>query len=87
MVTKKLMHDVITFCNNYIDNDNIIITITKYATYLHVNIAVWTLDKEKYINQYIGSISKHIHDEVEFNKLKETIKNEVFALLTKLNIE
>lgn len=79
------MHNVITFCNNYIDNDNIIITVTKYANYLHLNVAVCTLDKDKYINKYISSISKYIHNEVEFNKLKETIKDELSQLLIKLN--
>lgn len=85
MITKKLMHDVITFCNNYINNDNIVITIGKYATYLYIDMGVWTLDKNKYINKYIGGISTHIHNEADFNKFKETITDKLSPLLTELN--
>lgn len=79
------MHDVITFCNNYLNNDNVVITITKYATYLYVNIGVWTLDKNKYIDKNIGSVTNHIHNETDFNKFKETIEDELSLLLAQLN--
>ncbi len=87
MITKKLMHDIITFCNNYINNDNIVITIGKYATYSYIDIGVWTLDKNKYIDKYIGGISTHIHNEEELNKFKETIEDKLSSLLAQLNIK
>lgn len=79
------MHDIITFCNNYFNNDNVIITITKYATYLYIDVTVWTLDKNKDIDKYIGSVSKYIYNEADFNKFKETIEDELSLLLAKLN--
>lgn len=85
MITKKLMHDIITFCNNYLNNDNIVINISKYATYLYINFGVWVLDKNKYIDKNIGSTTKYIHSEADFNKFKETIKDELSLLLVQLN--
>lgn len=40
MITKKLMKDIVTFCNKYINNDNILITITKYPKFIIVNFGV-----------------------------------------------
>lgn len=84
MITKKLMHNIITFCNNYINNDNIVISITKFANYLNVDFNVWALDKYKYIDKCIGSIGKSIHNEEEFIKFKQTILEELPKLLERL---
>ena len=36
MITKQLTHNIITFCNNYINNKNIVFSITKYPTFINV---------------------------------------------------
>lgn len=79
------MHNIITFCNNYLNNGNIVITISKYATYLYINFGVWTLDKNKYIDKNIGSVTNYIHNEADFNKFKETIEDKLSLLLAQLN--
>lgn len=83
MFTKKLMHDIITFCNNYINNDNIVITITKYSTFLSINFSVWLLYKNS-IHTYIGAVNKNIHNEKEFIKCKQEILEELPKLLEQL---
>lgn len=84
MITKKLMHDIITFCNNYIDNDNIVINITKYPTFLSIDFAIWTLLDKKYIDKHIKNITRNIHNEKEFIEFKQMILEELPELLEQL---
>lgn len=84
MITKKLMHDIITFCNNYIDNDNIIIGITKYPTFLGIDFTIWTLTNGKHIDTPIGRISKYINNEEDFIEFKPMVLEELPKLLEEL---
>ena len=83
MITKKLMHNVITFCNNYIDNDNIAISVNKYPTFLSIYFAVWTLT-ENHLDNHIGTVNENIHNEEEFIKFKQKILKELPKLLKQL---
>ena len=84
MTIKQLTHKIITFCNNYIDNDNIIFGITKYPTYIAIEFDIWALNDEKYISTHIGLISKYIHNENEFNDFKNKVINELPELLKRI---
>lgn len=83
MTIKQLMHNIITFCNNYIDNKNVIFSITKYPTYIDVRFSVWTI-KEGYINTHIGTINKTVNNENDFNNFKNKVINELPELLEQL---
>jgi len=84
-ITKKLIHDLVTFTNNYIDNPNIVIGISCYSNrYVVSRIEVWSL-KYSYINKHIGSISCHIHNEKEFIKYKQNVLEKLPKLLEQLN--
>lgn len=80
MITKKLLHDIITFCNNYIDNKNILSTITKYPSFISIDIEVWTVSNDAIDNRK-GGISKNIHSENEFIKYKQEVLNQLPLLL------
>ena len=78
------MHDIITFCNNYIDNDNIVISITKYPNFIAIGFGVWKLSNEKRIDIFIGRIDENIHNEKEFIKCKQKVLEELPKLLEQL---
>jgi len=81
MITKKLIHDIITFCNNYIDNKNIIFSITKYSKFIDVGINVWTINDDSFIDKNIGTINSYINDTNDFKKFKEKVLNQLPLLL------
>lgn len=81
MITKKLMHDIIAFCNNYIDNKNIIISITKYSKFIDTAINVWNVNNNGFIENCIGSIYSYIGDINDFNNFKEKVLNQLPLLL------
>lgn len=78
------MHDIITFCNNYINNDNIVIAIIKYPTFISVSFDIWTLSDKRYINKHIGNTTRNIHNKEEFIKFKQKILEELPKLLEQL---
>lgn len=80
MITKQLMHDIITFCNNYIDNKNIVISITKYIRFINVTFSVWSVTNSV-IDKNIGNINSFISDMDTFNKFKEKVLNQLPLLL------
>lgn len=80
MITKKLLHDIITFCNSYIDNKNILFYIAKYPCFISIEIEVWTV-LNNVIDDKRGGISENIHNEKEFIKFKETVLNQLPLLL------
>lgn len=83
MITKKLMHDIITFCNNYIDNKNIVIHISKYPNFLGIDFNIWIL-VENHMDKYIGGVSGNIHNEKEFIEFKQIILEKLPKLLEQL---
>lgn len=80
------MHDIITFCNNYIDNKNILSTITKYPSFISIDIEVWTVSNDA-INNRKGGISKNIHNENEFIKYKQEVLNQLPLLLKQVKTD
>lgn len=84
MITKKLFHDIITFCNNYIDNKNILFGINKYATFIGVGISIWSLDNNDMIDNQIGTITSHINNIDDFRDFKQKVLEELPKLLEKL---
>lgn len=86
MITKKLMHDIITFCNNYIDNKNIIFSITKYSKFIDTRINVWTINNIGLIDKNIGTVDSYINDINDFKKFKEKVLNQLPLLLKQVKI-
>lgn len=84
MTIKQLTHNIITFCNNYINNKNIVFGITKYPKYIDVRLSVWTLNNNGYINTHINTITKDIHNENDFNDFKNKVINGLPELLEKV---
>ena len=85
MITKKLLHDIITFCNNYIDNKNILFDINKYTTFMNVSISVWSLYNTGMINNQIGTITLYIDNVDDFKYFKQKVLEELPKLLEQLN--
>lgn len=81
MITKQLIHDIITFCNNYIDNKYIIFTVTKYSKFVDVTINVWTINDKGFIQDCIGTVNSYIGDIDDFKKFKEKVLNQLPLLL------
>lgn len=84
MITKKLFHDIITFCNNYIDNKNILFTINKYPIFINASISVWSLDNGNFINNQIGTINSYIYTIDDFKDFKQKVLEELPKLLEQL---
>ena len=80
MITKKLMKDIVTFCNQYINNSNIVININKYSYFVGITFGIWNLNGSL-ITDHIGSIHMYIKDEVDLNKFKDKVFNELPLLL------
>lgn len=81
MITKKLFHDIITFCNNYIDNKNIIISIIKISNFLSITFNVWTTDNHDMIDKNIGTINSYIKNIDDFKKFKEKVLDQLPLML------
>lgn len=86
MITKKLLHNIITFCNNYIDNKNILFSIVKYPCFISIEIEVWTVLNNA-INDRRGGIFENIHNEKEFIKFKERVLNQLPLLLKQVKTD
>lgn len=77
------MHDIITFCNNYIDNENIVINISKLSTYLSVTFNVWTINDD-IIQDCIGSVFYYIHDVNDLKNFKQKALEQLPKLLEQI---
>lgn len=84
MITKKLLHDIITFCNNYIDNKNVTFGIDKYSTFIAVSINAWSINNKGLIDNLIRTINLHIHDIDDFKHFKQKVLKELPKLLEQL---
>lgn len=87
MISKQLIHKVITFLNTFNSNKNIVWSITIFNTNnsrIICNIQIWKLDKNDFIEYNIGSISNTIHNFKEFNNFKEQVNKELPLILKKL---
>lgn len=83
MTTKQLMHNIITFCNNYINNENVLFSIDKYPNFISVDVSVWKLHCGA-ISHQIGRIDKYIHNEDDFHNFIDKVTNELPELLEKI---
>lgn len=82
MINKKLMLDIVAFCNNYIDNNHILIEIAKFpSNAISTDISVWKVDSDNSLILCIGRIAKYIHNEDDFNVFKNDVLEKLPALL------
>lgn len=86
MISKQLIHKVITFLNTFNSNKNVIwdITVWNARPRITCNINVWSLDNNNTIKYCVGSINDTIHNIEEFNKFKETVEQTLPSILEKL---
>ncbi len=79
MISKSLVHSVVTFCNNYIGNKYITHSISIFPKHIACNISIWKLDLSGYIDTCIHTYYGHIEDIDDFinfkRKVLETIDN------------
>lgn len=78
MITKQLIYDIITFCNNYIDNKNIVFKVAKFPKGIYACFSICKLcDKDNSIDFNICSIDEFITNEKTFDKFKEKVLNQL----------
>lgn len=77
MISKKLIHQVVAFLNNYLGNANIITGYTYYGSYyIRVYFAIWST-KNDHIQNQLKNYDRYIENENDFNKFKEEITNNI----------
>lgn len=86
MITKQLIHKVITFLNTFNSNKNVVCSITVWNNRPRINcsIHIWSLDDNDFVTQCVGSIVDSIHNVGEFNNFKEKVNKELLPILKKL---
>ncbi len=72
-ITKKLIKDICTFLNTFIDFPNVIFSYTVYCTFINVSANVWELQDNGYVNSVVRTCSYNIRNEKEFNEIKDKI--------------
>lgn len=75
MITKKLIHQIVAFLNNYL-NDYVLCGYTYYCKkYIEVKFSIWTI-KNNLIDKSVVNYGQFIENEKDFNSFKEkVIKN------------
>lgn len=82
MTIKQLMHKVVAFCNNFIDNNHILVEIDKYPSgAINADISVWEVDNNNRIESCKGRVAKYIHNENDFHNFIDKTTNELPELL------
>lgn len=82
MANKKLIHDIVAFCNNYIDNNHILIEIDKFPRgYISADISVWEVTSDNTIISCKGRVAKYIYNEKDFNEFKNDVLEKLPTLL------
>ena len=76
MISKKLIHQVVTFLNNYLGVKNVIYAYTYYGKdYISVSFNIWSIKGET-LCKCIAHYDRYISTENDFNSFKEkVIKN------------
>lgn len=76
MISKKLIHQVVTFLNNYLGIRNVVCGYTYYGKdYIQVSFNLWSV-KNDMIEKSIAQYGQYITNEDNFNVFKErVIKN------------
>lgn len=76
MISRKLLHDIITFCNSFIDIENVIYSVDKYPNFISAHISVWII-RCGLISYCVSGIDSHINSKDNFIKFKETVLKEL----------
>ena len=85
MITKKLIHDISTFHNTFIDVEGIIIKVDIYnatTSFIMVSIKLWSFNDGGLID-VIEGVTDNIHNYKEFERYKENVRNKIVPLLNK----
>lgn len=86
MITKKLLHDILTLHNKFINNKGIITSISVYNVYtiwVCCSIRLWSLKEDGSLDKYIDGINCDIRNKEDFIKYKKIIDNQIVKLLNK----
>lgn len=77
MITKKLIHQLVTFLNNYLGIRNVVCGYTYYGKdYIRVHFAIWSIKNDCIQNQ-IANYDRFINNENDFNIFKEEVTNNI----------
>ena len=80
MIDKKTYKAVSNLVCKYVENPDVISTITTYvAGHIGVSFNVWS--GEGLSRKYVGTVNKHIYNFEDYLKLKDSIVDEVEHLL------
>lgn len=76
MISKKLIHQVVTFLNNYLGIRNVVWGCTYFGKdYISVSFKLWSIKRDM-IDEVVAQYGQYIYNENDFNVFKErVIKN------------
>lgn len=84
MIDKKLYKAVSALVCKYVENPDVICTISTYVTgHICVSFNVWS--GEGIDRKYVGTVHKHIYSFEDYLKNKDAIVDEIEQLLNKNN--
>lgn len=72
-ITKKLIKDICTFLNTFIDISNVVFSYTVYCNFINVSANVWKLHDNGYVDSIVRTCSFNIRNEKEFNEIKDKL--------------
>lgn len=87
MISKSLVHNIVTFCNNYINNKCITCVIDILFSHIGCAISIWELDDNGHLDickhTYYGHI-ENINDFINYKrKVLKTIDTYMYEVKTK----
>lgn len=85
MITKRLIHDITTFYNTFINIKGITTSISVFNAnnfFINVNIKLWSFN-ECGLKDVIVAVTDNIHNYKEFEIYKENVRNKIVPLLKK----
>lgn len=76
MISKKLIHQVVTFLNNYLNIRNVTCGYTYYGKdYISISFSVWSIKRDT-IEKTVANYGQFVSNENDFNTFKQrVIKN------------
>lgn len=87
MISKQLIHKVVTFLNTFNSNKNIIWSIKIIninRPRIECDIRIWELNKNDWLEDCISYITDNIHNIEEFNDFKEKVNKKLPSILKEL---
>ena len=73
MITKQLVHDIVTFFNNYIENKYVMCNLGIYTGFISCHISIWSLSKKGYIGECVHAYNTDIRDDNDFIEYKRKV--------------